>query len=93
MFGIATSAENFYDKLPRDTVELLDGQVVDLIKPQQLFEEFLMSTVDIEELAPRLGPEILSAIASWQSDYIQSVQGVMDAFKVCFGARQEIRRV
>lgn len=82
VFGITTSAEHFYDRLPPSAARMIDGHVVSLIRPHELIEQFLAATVDGDDFSVRLGPNVLRAVVGSHSAHSQSVQLVLDSLKV-----------
>ncbi|KAF1814016.1 hypothetical protein P152DRAFT_465744 [Eremomyces bilateralis CBS 781.70] len=81
LFGIATTAESFCDKLPFSATQALDARVFELIKPQALIEEFVGAIIDRDDILPKLGPGVLGTLVSWQAQHTFSIQIIFDAFR------------
>ncbi|KAK3044039.1 hypothetical protein LTS18_002333, partial [Coniosporium uncinatum] len=81
LFGIATSVENFHEKLPRATLRLLEGQQFDAAQSEEILEKVFWKSVDDPHLALRIGPDLTQMLLDVQRDHVQSVAVFIDSIK------------
>ncbi|KAK5019715.1 Origin recognition complex subunit 3 [Cryomyces antarcticus] len=84
LFGIATSIENFRDKLPRSAIRCLEGAQFDVVRTDEVLEHVFQKTIGNDDIPIWLGPSLCGMLLDRQKDHIQSVQASVDALKYAY---------
>lgn len=84
LFGIATSAENFEDRLSGKSTRYLQGQKFDVTQSDEIIEKLFGATVASTDGRLRLGPTLSRRILDRQKDHVQSVQDFVDGMKYAY---------
>ncbi|KAF2088296.1 hypothetical protein K490DRAFT_40083 [Saccharata proteae CBS 121410] len=84
LFGIATSAESFQEKLPTAAIRCLDGQKFDVVQADVVLEQVFSSMFDGENVPLRLGPALVRRLLERHRDHIQSIESFVDALKYAY---------
>ena len=79
LFGIATSAELFQEKLSRSAIKCLDGTAFDV---QQAGIEDIFKAFHTEQPTLWVGPTLSRMILQRQKDYIQGHSSFVNSLKV-----------
>ncbi|EKG09208.1 Origin recognition complex subunit 3 [Macrophomina phaseolina MS6] len=83
LFGVATSAEGFQEKLPSAAIRCLAGRKFDVAQADEVLEQVFLKTIDGG--APLwLGPELSKRALERHKDHIQSVETFIDALKYAY---------
>jgi origin recognition complex subunit 3 len=84
LFGIATSAESFEDRLSGKTLRYLEGQKFDVAQSDEIIEELFSATIAGDRMVLRIGPNIARRIMDRQKDHIQNTQDFSDGLKYAY---------
>ncbi|KAF2750713.1 hypothetical protein M011DRAFT_416928, partial [Sporormia fimetaria CBS 119925] len=84
LFGIATSAESFEDRLSGKSLRYLEGQKFDVTQSDEITEKLFRATVASTDLSLRIGSHIASRIMDRQKDHVQSTQDLSDSLKYAY---------
>ncbi|KAJ4296284.1 Origin recognition complex subunit 3 [Kalmusia sp. IMI 367209] len=84
LFGIATSAESFEDRLSGKTLRYLEGQQFDVTQSDEILEKLFSVTVANPNLGLRMGPMLTRRILERQKDHVQSVQDFVESLKYAY---------
>jgi len=84
LFGIATSVENFHEKLPRATLRLLEGQQFDAAQSEEILEKVFWKTIDDPDIALRIGSDLGQMLMDTQRDHVQSVAVFINSIKYAY---------
>lgn len=81
LFGIATSAESFEDRLSGKTLRYLEGRKFDVTQSDEIIEKLFGATIASADLPLRIGPNIARRIMDRQKDHVQNTQDFSDGLK------------
>jgi origin recognition complex subunit 3 len=84
LFGIATSAESFEDRLVGNSLRYLEGQKFDVTQSDEIIEKLFSATIANPDLTLRVGPSLSRRILDRQRDHVQNVQDFSDGLKYAF---------
>ncbi|KAF2281318.1 uncharacterized protein EI97DRAFT_410033 [Westerdykella ornata] len=84
LFGIATSAESFEDRLSRKTLRYLEGQKFDVTQSDEIIERLFRVTVASANVPLRIGPTVARRILDRQKDHVQNTQDFSDGLKYAY---------
>lgn len=84
LFGIATSAENFEDRMSGRSLRYLDGQKFDVTQSDVIIEKLFSATVTHADVRLRIGPTISRRLLDRQKDHVQNVQDFIDGLKYAY---------
>lgn len=84
LFGIATSAENFEDRLAGKTSGFLEGQKFDVTQSDEIIERLFGATVASTDARLRIGPNLSRRMLDRQKDHVQNVQDFVDGLKYAY---------
>jgi origin recognition complex subunit 3 len=84
LFGIATSAESFEDRLSGKSLRYLDGEKFDVTQSDDIIEKLFSATVVSTDVRLRIGPAICRRMLDRQKDHVQNVQDFCDGLKYAY---------
>lgn len=84
LFGIATSAESFEDRLAGRSLRYLEGQQFDVIQSDDMLEKVFRVAVANPNLGLRVGPLLTRRILERQKDHVQNVQDFVESLKYAY---------
>ncbi len=84
MFGIATSAENFEDRLSGNSQRYLQGEKFDVTQSDDIIEKLFAATVASTDIKLRIGPNLCHRMLDRQKDHVQNVQDFSDGLKYAY---------
>lgn len=83
LFGIATSAENFIERLPPSAAEILECKTFDIARADDLFEEIFYAHISKNNGPLWLGASICDLLIQRQKDFIQPANSTDNFIRVC----------
>jgi origin recognition complex subunit 3 len=83
LFNVATSVEFLQQRLSRSAVRCLDGRLFDAA-PSSAETQLVFSAITHPETRLWLGPTLLASVLERQSDYIQSVDELVDVVEYAY---------
>ncbi|KAF2270693.1 hypothetical protein CC78DRAFT_139011 [Lojkania enalia] len=86
LFGIATSAESFEDRLSGNSLRYLKGQKFDVTQSDEIIEKLFSATIASAHVSLRIGPNFSRRILDRQKDHVQNVQDFLDSLKYAYMA-------
>jgi origin recognition complex subunit 3 len=84
LFGIATSAESFEDRLSGQSLRYLEGQKFDVTQSDEIIEKVFSATVACADARLRIGPSLSRRMLDRQKDHVQNVQDFVDGLKYAY---------
>jgi origin recognition complex subunit 3 len=84
LFGIATSAESFEDRISGKSLRYLDGEKFDVTQSDEIIEELFCATVANVDARLRIGPTLCRRMLDRQKDHVQNVQDFCDGLKYAY---------
>lgn len=84
LFGIATSAESFEDRLSGKSLRYLEGEKFDVTQSDEIIEELFCATVASTDLSLHVGPTLCRRMLDRQKDHVQNVQDFSDGLKYAY---------
>jgi origin recognition complex subunit 3 len=84
LFGIATSAESFEDRLTGKSLRYLEGEKFDVTQSDEIIEELFSATVASTNVRLYVGPNLCHRMLDRQKDHIQNVQDFCDGLKYAY---------
>ncbi|KAL6711965.1 Origin recognition complex subunit 3 [Coniothyrium glycines] len=81
LFGIATSAESFEDRLSGKSLRYLQGQKFDVTLSDDIIEKLFHATVANTDNRLHVGPTICRRMLDRQKDHVQNTQDFCDGLK------------
>lgn len=84
MFGIATSAESFEDRLSGNSLRYLDGQKFDVTQSDDIIEKLFNATVANTQNRLHVGPSLCRRMLDRQKDHVQNTQDFCDGLKYAY---------
>jgi origin recognition complex subunit 3 len=83
LFGIATSAESFEDRLSGQSMRYLEEKF-DVTQSDEIIEELFNATVASTDARLRIGPTLCRRMLDRQKDHVQNVQDFCDGLKYAY---------
>lgn len=84
LFGIATSADSFEDRLSGQSLRYLEGERFDVTQSDDIVEKLFGATVASLDNRLFVGPQLCRRILDRQKDYVQNVQDFCDGLKYAY---------
>lgn len=84
LFGIATSAESFEDRLSGKSLRYLQGDKFDVTQSDDIIEKLFSATVASTEIRLHVGPNLCRRILDRQKDHVQNIQDFCDGLKYAY---------
>ncbi|KAL5391166.1 hypothetical protein PMIN06_002178 [Paraphaeosphaeria minitans] len=84
LFGIATSAESFEDRLLGKSLRYLDGQQFDVTQSDDIIEKLFRATIAHPDTEPHIGPNLCRRILERQKDHVQNTQDFVHGLKYAY---------
>jgi origin recognition complex subunit 3 len=84
LFGIATSAESFEDRLSGKSLRYLDGEKFDVTQSDEIIEKLFSATIANVDTPLRIGPTLCRRMLDRQKDHVQNVQDFSDGLKYAY---------
>lgn len=84
LFGIATSAESFEDRLSGKSLRYLEGEKFDVTQSDDIIEKLFSATVASTNAQLRIGPTVCRRMLERQKDHVQNVQDFCDGLKYAY---------
>jgi origin recognition complex subunit 3 len=84
LFGIATSAESFEDRLSGKSLRYLNGEKFDVTQSDEIIEKLFSATVANSDIPLRVGPTLCRRMLERQKDHVQNVQDFSDGLKYAY---------
>ncbi|KAF2468215.1 uncharacterized protein BDR25DRAFT_58702 [Lindgomyces ingoldianus] len=84
LFGIATSAESFEDRLSGKALRHLEGRKFDVTQSDEIIEKLFSTTVASTNVPLRIGPNLSRRILERQRDHVQNLQDFSDGLKYAY---------
>ena len=89
LFGIATSAEIFHEKLPTSAIRCMQGEKFDVDCAEQSLERVFDDCVGLSSTL-RLGPSLSAILLDRQKEHVQNVQSFVSSLKVSFSLNRSL---
>jgi origin recognition complex subunit 3 len=84
LFGIATSAESFEDRLLGNSLRYLEGEKFDVTQSDEIIEKLFSATVASTDTRLHIGPTLCRRMLDRQKDHVQNVQDFCDGLKYAY---------
>jgi origin recognition complex subunit 3 len=84
LFGIATSAESFEERLSGKSLRYLEGEKFDVTQSDEVIEELFSATVASTDVRLHVGPALCRRMLDRQKDHVQNVQDFCDGLKYAY---------
>tara|TARA_R110002003_G_scaffold126_26_gene11669 strand:- start:41836 stop:43149 length:1314 start_codon:yes stop_codon:yes gene_type:complete len=84
LFGIATSAESFEDRLSGQSLRCLEGEKFDVTQSDDIIEKLFSATVVSTDARLHIGPNLCRRMLDRQKDHVQNVQDFCDGLKYAY---------
>jgi origin recognition complex subunit 3 len=84
LFGIATSAESFEDRLSGKSLRFLEGEKFDVTQSDEIIEKLFRATIARTDVRLRIGPGLSRRILDRQKDHVQNIQDFVDGLKYAY---------
>lgn len=84
LFGIATSAESFEERLSGKALRYLEGQKFDVTQSDDIIEKLFRATIARTDVRLRIGPSLSRRILDRQKDHVQNIQDFVDGLKYAY---------
>ncbi|KAF2026488.1 hypothetical protein EK21DRAFT_74048 [Setomelanomma holmii] len=84
LFGIATSAESFEDRLSGNSLRYLEGEKFDVTQSDDIIEKLFSATVASTDARLHIGPNLCRRMLDRQKDHVQNVQDFCDGLKYAY---------
>ncbi|RAR15613.1 origin recognition complex subunit [Stemphylium lycopersici] len=84
LFGIATSAENFEERLSGNSLRYLEGQKFDVTQSDEIIENLFRATVASTDVGLHIGPNLCRRMLDRQKDHVQNTQDFCDGLKYAY---------
>ena len=84
LFGVATSAESFEDRLSGNSLRYLQGEKFDVTQSDDIIEKLFSATVASTDVRLRIGPHLCRRLLDRQKDHVQNVQDFCDGLKYSY---------
>jgi origin recognition complex subunit 3 len=84
LFGIATSAESFEERLSGNSLRYLEGQKFDVTQSDEIIEKLFRATVASTDTGLHVGSNICRRMLDRQKDHVQNTQDFCDGLKYAY---------
>jgi origin recognition complex subunit 3 len=84
LFGIATSAESFEERLAGDSLRYLEGHKFDVTQSDEIIEKLFSATVASTDSRLHIGPSLCRRMLDRQKDHVQNTQDFCDGLKYAY---------
>ncbi|KAI4611241.1 hypothetical protein J4E83_008184 [Alternaria metachromatica] len=84
LFGIATSAESFEERLAGNSLRYLEGQKFDVTQSDEIIEKLFRATVASTDSRLHIGPNLCRRMLDRQKDHVQNTQDFCDGLKYAY---------
>jgi origin recognition complex subunit 3 len=84
LFGIATSAESFEERISGKSLRYLEGEKFDVTQSDEIIEELFSATVANTDVRLHIGPTLCRRMLDRQKDHVQNVQDFCDGLKYAY---------
>jgi origin recognition complex subunit 3 len=84
LFGIATSAESFEERLAGNSLRYLEGQKFDVTQSDEIIEKLFRATVASTDARLHIGPNLCRRMLDRQKDHVQNTQDFCDGLKYAY---------
>jgi origin recognition complex subunit 3 len=84
LFGIATSAESFEERLSGTSLRYLEGQKFEVTQSDEIIEKLFSATVANTDTRLHIGPILCHRILDRQKDHVQNTQDFCDGLKYAY---------
>ena len=84
LFGIATSAENFEERLCGNSLRYLEGQKFDVTQSDEIIERLFTATIASTDVCLQIGPNLCRRMLDRQKDHVQNTQDFCDGLKYAY---------
>lgn len=84
LFGIATSADSFEDRLSGQSLRHLEGQRFDVTQSDDVVEKLFSATVASLDNRLFIGPQLCRRMLDRQKDYVQNVEDFCDGLRYAY---------
>lgn len=84
LFGIATSAESFEDRLTGKSLRYLKGRKFDVTQSDEIIEKLFSATVAHPDVRLRIGPGLSRRMLDRQKDHVQNIQDFVDGLRYAY---------
>jgi origin recognition complex subunit 3 len=84
LFGIATSAESFEERLAGNSLRYLDGQKFDVTQSDEIIEKLFCASIASTDAHFHLGPSLCRRMLDRQTDHVQNTQDFCDGLKYAY---------
>ncbi|KAF3001435.1 hypothetical protein E8E13_007919 [Curvularia kusanoi] len=84
LFGIATSADSFEDRLSGQCLRYLEGTRFDVTQSDDIIEKLFSATVASLDNRLFVGPQLCRRMLDRQKDYVQNVQDFCDGLRYAY---------
>ncbi|KAF1932314.1 uncharacterized protein M421DRAFT_289162 [Didymella exigua CBS 183.55] len=84
LFGIATSADSFEDRLSGQSLRYLEGERFDVTQSDDIIEKLFSATVASLNNSLFIGPQLCRRMLDRQKDYVQNVQDFCDGLRYAY---------
>lgn len=84
LFGIATSAESFEERLSGSSLRYLEGEKFDVTQSDEIIEKLFSATVASIDARLHVGPTLCRRMLDRQKDHVQNVQDFCDGLKYAY---------
>ncbi|KAH9879309.1 hypothetical protein J1614_002748 [Plenodomus biglobosus] len=84
LFGIATSAESFEERMSGNSLRYLEGEKFDVIQSDDIIEKLFRATVANADARLCIGPTLCRRMLDRQKDHVQNTQDFCDGLKYAY---------
>jgi origin recognition complex subunit 3 len=84
LFGIATSAESFEERLAGNSLRYLDGQKFDVTQSDEIIEKLFRASIASTDARLHVGPNLCRRMLDRQKDHVQNTQDFCDGLKYAY---------
>ena len=84
LFGIATSADSFEDRLSGQSLRYLEGERFDVTQSDDIIEKLFSATVASLDNRLFVGPQLCRRMLDRQKDHVQNVQDFCDGLRYAY---------
>jgi origin recognition complex subunit 3 len=84
LFGIATSADSFEDRLSGSSLRQIQGDRFDVTQSDDIIEKVFDATVGSPDVRLHVGPNLCRRMLDRQKDHVQNVQDFCDGLKYAY---------
>jgi origin recognition complex subunit 3 len=84
LFGIATSADSFEDRLSGNCLRQIQGDRFDVTQSDEIIEKVFDATIGKPDVRLHIGPNLCRRMLDRQKDHVQNVQDFCDGLKYAY---------